>query len=409
MSNWVVIVDGFSSGAYYPDLFKKLGYRIAHIQTKVDMPLYFIRNQNLNVYDKIFLKGDISLQEFLETESVMHFIAGSDPAVEYTDMLLKKYLPERSNDHDSNVRTNKFYTHEKLNNAHIRSIRQSLVCNEDELMLFADQLGHQDLVLKPTVGTGVNHTSCFDNKLIACEFLKDNLGGNNIYGNPLEKFLVQERILGQEFIVNTVSYFSEHYVIEIWRVKRDIIGVPLLDYMVMEDVNDAEFQELISYTKQCLDALGVNFGPSHMELKLDHNGPVLIEINSRLHGGICPELFNSTIGYNHIYESVKCYHYGRQYHFESKSNNVKIMRIALRSYIEGEVYRDINENDFSFICVDFSLKSSLTGRGFIQKTFSVGSSPGTIFLAAKTFDELNENYHKIRSLEQSIYKKILIH
>ncbi|MBV7262662.1 ATP-grasp domain-containing protein [Photobacterium sp. WH77] len=408
MSGWIVIIDGFSSGSYYPELFKNLGYKIAHVQTKLDMPIYFIRMQNLSLYDKKFFKDDVSLFEFLESEPVQNFIAGSDPAVEYTDFLQNKYLPEKANDYDSEVRINKFCTHEKLRNSDIRSIRQRLVHNEDELMLFADNLGHQNLVLKPVVGTGVNHTACFDNQIVASDFLVKVVGGKNIYGNIIDSLLVQERIIGQEFIVNTVSSFGEHHVVEIWKVRRENMGVPLLDYMTLENIKDTKYQMLIEYSKQCLDALGIKFGPSHLELMIDQDGPVLIEINSRLHGGICPVLFNATVGSNHINESVKCYHLGRDYDYEPMDHQLNMMRVSLRSNVEGKISRDLNESDFSFINSSFSVKSSLTGRDSIQKTFSVGTSPGTIFMAAGTVRELNDNYYKIRHLEQNVYRSILV-
>ena len=45
-----------------------------------------------------------------------------------------------------------------------------------------------------------------------------------------------------------------------------------------------------------LEAVGYDFGPAHTELRLTSNGPVIVEINPRLAGGMIPELVRLATG-----------------------------------------------------------------------------------------------------------------
>ena len=47
-----------------------------------------------------------------------------------------------------------------------------------------------------------------------------------------------------------------------------------------------------------LDAVGFDFGPAHTEVRLTPAGPVVVEINPRLAGGMIPELVAHALGIN---------------------------------------------------------------------------------------------------------------
>jgi hypothetical protein len=42
---------------------------------------------------------------------------------------------------------------------------------------------------------------------------------------------------------------------------------------------------LINYTRRTLDVLGIKHGPSHSEIMMTTEGPCLVEVNCRAHGG----------------------------------------------------------------------------------------------------------------------------
>ena len=71
-----------------------------------------------------------------------------------------------------------------------------------------------------------------------------------------------------------------------------------------------ETQQLIPYARQVLDALGVKHGPSHGEFILTKDGPCLVEMNCRAHGGdgnwrpLCVALNG---GYSQVEATVDAY------------------------------------------------------------------------------------------------------
>ncbi len=44
-------------------------------------------------------------------------------------------------------------------------------------------------------------------------------------------------------------------------------------------------KEMVAYADKVLDALGIRHGPSHMEVIYQADGPCLVEVGSRCHGG----------------------------------------------------------------------------------------------------------------------------
>ncbi len=49
--------------------------------------------------------------------------------------------------------------------------------------------------------------------------------------------------------------------------------------------NTPQSQEMIAYADKVLDALDILQGPSHMEVIYQVDGPCLVEVGSRCHGG----------------------------------------------------------------------------------------------------------------------------
>ena len=51
------------------------------------------------------------------------------------------------------------------------------------------------------------------------------------------------------------------------------------------DPTTPEAKILISYTRRVLDAMEIRHGPSHAEIMMTADGPCLVEMNCRAHGG----------------------------------------------------------------------------------------------------------------------------
>ena len=79
-------------------------------------------------------------------------------------------------------------------------------------------------------------------------------------------------------------------VVSLWEVERDRRHSPRLEKMLVVDHTEIRFREVIAYAAQVLDAVGLHYGPSHLELIVTADRPTIVELNSRLHGSLDPRL-----------------------------------------------------------------------------------------------------------------------
>lgn len=62
---------------------------------------------------------------------------------------------------------------------------------------------------------------------------------------------------------------------------------------------------LVDTARRAVAALGIGFGPSHTELRLGSRGPVVIEVNGRLAGGMIPELIRLATGVDLLEQQIR--------------------------------------------------------------------------------------------------------
>lgn len=103
------------------------------------------------------------------------------------------------------------------------------------------------------------------------------------YGNESTELLIQERINGDEYVVNTVSCGGVHRITLIWKYNKIKTSEGGHIYDSFESINELDLGEakLVEYAYDVADALGIQYGPVHGEYMIDENGPVLIEVNCR--------------------------------------------------------------------------------------------------------------------------------
>jgi hypothetical protein len=131
-----------------------------------------------------------------------------------------------------------------------------------------------------------------------------------IFGSPKEakheQVLVQEFANGIEYAVDVVCRDGERKVAALWRYdKRAINGAPFVYYATeLASISDESVeQEVCSYVFKALDALGVRWGLSHVEVIVgtSRTGEMLIrlvEVNCRQHNTDFMPLTNACMGYN---------------------------------------------------------------------------------------------------------------
>ena len=121
----------------------------------------------------------------------------------------------------------------------------------------------------------------------------------NERGQPLTgDVLVESFVSGPEFSVETLTLARG--VTRVIGVTRKHLSAPPhfveLGHDFPADLEPASRQALEAATLAALEAVAFDLGPAHTELRLSPTGPVVIEINPRLAGGMIPELVRHATG-----------------------------------------------------------------------------------------------------------------
>jgi len=142
-------------------------------------------------------------------------------------------------------------------------------------------------VVKPIEAAGSEDVfKCTSEAEVKEAFEKIN-GSKNLLGAANEGVLVQEFLDGTEYVIDSVSRDGVHKVTAIWEYdKRSVNDANFVYFgMALRPASGAVEQQLIAYSDSVLDALGIVNGPGHMEVKMCADGPCLVEVGSRCHGG----------------------------------------------------------------------------------------------------------------------------
>ena len=108
-----------------------------------------------------------------------------------------------------------------------------------------------------------------------------------VSGAKCASVLCQELLQGKEYVVDHVSRDGVHKTTMLWVYdKRPANGSAFVYYgMIPVDSDSPEAKILIPYVRQVLDAMNYRHGASHGEVIITDDGPCLVEMNFRSHGG----------------------------------------------------------------------------------------------------------------------------
>ncbi|TIL80505.1 MAG: ATP-grasp domain-containing protein [Mesorhizobium sp.] len=157
------------------------------------------------------------------------------------------------------------------------------------------------VVLKPAVGNGsVGVRLCRDVDELT-EHTIHLLGGKH-------KQWSSPRILVEEFAQGPL------YAADI--MGNEVIGITATDFGPLPHfvgrectfpapLTDDERERIADVSLSCLRALGLGWGPTGIEIRWTKRGPVVIEVNPRLHGTPTPQLIQLAYGIDLITEHIK--------------------------------------------------------------------------------------------------------
>lgn len=299
----VIIVDPYSSGATLASAFRKLRLEPICVLSYPPPPPVYTRGFRPDDF-AVTLSEEIGLGQVVRELSPVKpiaVIAGSESGVILADALGAALAPWSANDPArASARRHKGDMVKALEARGVATIATTCVARPEEAVEWVrrSQLDGRDLVVKPAKSAltdGVCLVPGGDGVTAAVSSL---LGTTNAFGLTNNEVVVQERILGTEYVVDTFSFDGRVSVTNVCRYSKAAVGSAFAVYESIEFLpfNDPEITGLIDYVGKTLDALGVRFGLAHTEVMMSSAGPRLIETGSRPPGAGLPALTEVATG-----------------------------------------------------------------------------------------------------------------
>ena len=313
----IVVVEAISSGAnYIADIIKR-GYEPVSLQRKFDPDSKFY-NDMLSCRQSAGEKypcEPLTMEECDVYEETLEMVRGLDPvlvipgseygvelATQLADDLGLPGNPYKNID----MYTKKSAMHAALINAGVRGIRGRLVKTYEEACAFMKEIGSENVVVKPARSAASQGLKLCQSAAEVKEGVDAIIGKESMSGEIMNEVLIQERIFGTEYIVNTMSRDGMHKVLSIWKydkVKTEE-GGNVYNYAESIDKLEIGYSELVEYAFSVLDALEIKDGPVHGEYMIDKKGPVLIEVNCRVMGGSFFSEFMDKVSGHHETDAI---------------------------------------------------------------------------------------------------------
>lgn len=405
-----VIVDAYSTGARLADVFREYDIDCIHVQSSINITNDFLVSYHKQNFKQEFVVNDIcSIDRIYSScvgQNVVCVIAGTETGVEVAEKLAHFLGLEGNNPNTSILRRNKFAMHEELRKFGLSDIKQARCDTVNAATAWAAANNSWPLVVKPTSSAGadgVTFCHCIDDVRNATSAI---IGQINKLGLMNDAAVLQERIVGQQFIVNAVSKGGKHFISEIWRDDKIIAdGASLIcDREVLLESNSSISERASEYVVSCLNVLGVTDGPSHSEIFQRENGQfLLIETAARMQGTIDDKAVIEATNHSHV--TLTVLRYAKPDEF-AKLLNTKYGRnnhlhcVTLCSSETGVVLKNLTKEKISTLQSFRSLIHTPCPGEHISRTIDLFSSPGIVYLAHRDEFILNEDYGAIRDMER---------
>ena len=190
----------------------------------------------------------------------------------------------------------------------IRYIRGRIVRSEAEAEAFYKELGTPHTVIKRVRGAATQglHLCNGLDELMAAVRTELALSASD---ENVGDILMQERIIGKEYIVNTVSCAGKHRLVSMcFYDKLQMNGSNIYNYGETMTHLDVGESAIVRYAYDVLDAIGIQYGPVHGEYMVDEKGPVLIEVNCRPMGaGLTRQFLEKIFGQHETDSALDSY------------------------------------------------------------------------------------------------------
>jgi len=216
---------------------------------------------------------------------VIACMVGGESGVTLADALSEE-LSLRTNGTAVRNRRNKNVQQKLITASGLRAVREACGTAWLEVAPFVE-LESMPIVVKPVESAGSDGVKLCHSKEEVREHFQVLMQAQRRVGSQGAAVLLQEFLKGKEYVIDHVSRDGVHKTAMIWVYdKRPCNGADFVYFGMLPVSSDSDLaRTLIEYTRGVLDALGIKNGPSHGEVMMTENGPCLVEMNCRAHGG----------------------------------------------------------------------------------------------------------------------------
>ena len=216
-------------------------------------------------------------------------VSGSELAVEVTDYVTEQLGLPGNGTALTNARRDKYLMGERIRACGLRATSQARAQTWSEVTNFAADLFSTpgaSVIIKPIRSAGSDSVYlCHSLDALRGHF-HAMLGATNQLGRVNDAVVVQEYLVGTEYVVDTVSRGGRHKVVAVWEYdKRRVSGADFV-YFGQGNVSGHSplGRQLVAYTLRVLDALHIVEGAGHAEVIMTPTGPCLVEVGARPQG-----------------------------------------------------------------------------------------------------------------------------
>uniref|UniRef100_A0A7S4C380 ATP-grasp domain-containing protein n=1 Tax=Chrysotila carterae TaxID=13221 RepID=A0A7S4C380_CHRCT len=347
---------------------------------------------------------------------VVAVLVGCETGVLLGDLLSEALQMPSNGTGKSGLRRNKFFQTEAIREAGLNACGQRLAHTREDVEKFLSASPDVNFkaVVKPVEGAGSDGVFICDSHAQVRKAFASLEGTKNVLGLDNYSVLLQEYLKGDEYVVDSVSRDGVHKCVAIWKYdKRVFNGAPVVYYgmRLMPIDSEPQLESMVRYTFSVLDTLGIKHGAMHSEIKLEERGPVVVEINCRLHGGegTWAPMAEACLGYSAVSAALDAAVDPAAFSMlPTRPANFKAhaMEAKLRSSVEGILTR-IDEDKWKEIISMSSFKTcmltAVVGQPIV-KTIDAVTASGNINLINEDPKKLEADYKRLHELADDLFE-----
>ncbi|WP_379138116.1 ATP-grasp domain-containing protein [Paenibacillus sp. sgz500958] len=248
------------------------------------------------------------IRQRVKREDICGIVTTSDFYLEtVAELTLTFDLPGNTKE-SIRIARHKDLTRRTLAEAGIHQPRFEVICSLQEVSQAVEKIG-LPCILKPADDSASNDVILVTSVEQAKQHARRILGiGFNTRGQKREGvILAEEYIDAPEF---SVEMFT-------WQGKTTCIGITQKSlacfphfvesgHIFPAPIPEKAARQMKNVVGRALEAVGIQYGATHTELKWTPEGAAIIEINARLAGGMIPELIRLTTGVDVLEQQILC-------------------------------------------------------------------------------------------------------